>query len=123
MNVLTFFGLNPLPSYGGEVGFLRLLGMGGMPTLTAFLILSISEIKKINIKIKISDAIHRPFLYGCLAYMISFFLSQFNLPLVFDFACMGLYALMIIFANCDTPDYEPCKQIWKNDHNKIGQWE
>lgn len=106
MNILTWFGLYPNEE-GGEIGYMRLLSIVGIPGLIVFLLVSIKAIISMNKKIKQSPTSRRPLLYGLLAFMICFMVANFNLPLIDIFSVVGIFSccLMISFSN-----------LWEDQH-------
>ena len=93
LGLLTFLGIKP-DYYITEVGFLRLISIGGIPALIAFCIISLNGCK-LAIRCLAQSSKHKPILYGILAYIIGFILYNINLPPIINFSCFGVFVLFI----------------------------
>ena len=60
IGVLTYFGLYPVYMFS-EVGYIRLLSVGGIPLLLIFLIIEIISIKRAKKAIQASIDEYKPF--------------------------------------------------------------
>lgn len=94
----TWLGIHPVRATWGEVGYVRLLEIGGIPSVLCFLLMSFFALSKINKRISSIDETRKPFLYGVLAYMIGFLVTMLNFPVVVNFDVMGLYTVCLIIA-------------------------
>ena len=96
---MTLLGVSP--NYQtSEVGYIRLLSIGGLPGLMLFVCIGLHGCARMARLLKRADGRERPFLYGALAYLVAFMLYQFNLPLIDSFSCMGVFAHLVILSNC-----------------------
>ena len=94
----TWLGIHPVRATWGEVGYVRLLEIGGIPSVLCFLVCSGFGLVKINRRITAGSAESKPFLYGVLAYMVGFLVTMLNFPTVVNFDVMGLYTVCLILA-------------------------
>lgn len=99
LSLTSVLGINPV-NLGGEIGIVRLLSYGGgeIVFLMIFLLLD-GIIKLIRKGSKSSNKQTKAFLFGMVSYMVAFFLSLFNLPLMYSFSIFGLVSLSIVVAN------------------------
>lgn len=99
LDIKTWLGIHPVTVISrGEMGYFRLLEIGGVPAVAAFLVMAISGLVRMNKKITESCEQSKPMLYGMLAYMIAFLAAMFNLPKIINFDAMGLFTVCLIFA-------------------------
>lgn len=57
----------------------------------------IDSIRKLNLKAE-TDKNDKAIYYGAVAYQIAFLLSQLNLPLVYCFSNIGMFAVFLILS-------------------------
>ena len=100
ISLLNYIGICPR-DIGGEIGFLRLVSIGGIPSFFLFIVLIISSIKNLNKKIKYNNPNLYPLFVGCMAYICTFSLSNFNLPMLFCFSTVGFFSVIVIISNCE----------------------
>ena len=99
LDLKTWLGIHPVTVISrGEVGYFRLLEIGGIPAVAAFLVMAIAGLVRMNKKITESCEQHKPMLYGMLAYIIAFLATMFNLPKIINFDAMGIFTVCLIFA-------------------------
>lgn len=91
--ILTLLGVKP-DYYVTEVGYLRLISIGGIPALIAFLTIAYNGCKQV-LRSFAQQSKYKPILYGMLAYLIGFILYNINLPPIINFSCFGMFVLFI----------------------------
>ncbi len=96
ISALTLIGLYPIDRFS-EVGILRLVYMGGVPVLTIFILVLFFTLRKLK-ELMRKDRNLFSFVFGVTSFIFAFFVSLFNLPLLFNFSCMGMLALFLIIA-------------------------
>ena len=96
LDAKTWLGIHPVCLTYGEVGYIRLLEIGGIPSVIAFLIMSVGGLFRMSHRINDIDDKQKPMLYGALAYMLAFLVSMLNLPKIVNFDCMGLFTVCLI---------------------------
>ena len=96
LSVLTFLGVKP-DFIGGEVGFIRIVSIGGVPALVLFLMIVFFTCSQFKILAK-KNGYYKPLMYGAMAYSIAFLLFEFNLPNITSFSCMGVFSVFISIA-------------------------
>lgn len=96
ISVGSMLGVHPV-DVGGEIGVVRLFSFGGFWCLLAFMAVGIDSIRKLNLKAE-TDKNDKAIYYGAVAYQIAFLLSQLNLPLVYCFSNIGMFAVFLILS-------------------------
>ena len=96
-NPLTLCGLYCNYS-GGEVGYLRILSIGGFPALFAYLYVSLQGCVRAHAYMINQSSQYSALLFGVLAYVVAFLLFMVNLPPLVNFSCMGVFTCFLILA-------------------------
>ena len=94
----TWLGVHPTTTGYAEVGYIRMLSIGGLPSILLFLTASIAGIARYCRKLGQAEEAIRPLYYGAMAYLICFLAAMFNLPKIVNFDCMGIFSVFIILA-------------------------
>ena len=94
----TWLGVHPARDTFREVGYLRLVEIGGIWAALLFLFASIAGIIKGNKELSARQEASRPLYYGSLAYLIGFLFSMLNLPHLTNFSVMGPFSVFLILS-------------------------
>jgi hypothetical protein len=101
-SILSWLGLK-LVNSGGEIGWMRLATYGGIWSVLGFSVLNINSIKKLVYKMEQSTIREERALYGgMIVYILSLLFSMFNLPLMYNFANIGVASIFIVIACANT---------------------